>query len=394
MRDPVFLLLRPLYGHPAAGRIWELHLQKIMCDLLWSPVQDFPNTWVKRCPAKRGDNIALQPWASCTVYVDDFVIAGRNLSALWSEIGKHVVFSEPEPIGKILGCHFRAERIKTVMHITQNMTEFIEQAIEQYNDIPETVELKPSKTPWLEVESTDEPGLLARHAASLLMKVFYAARCCRPDVMFTIGYLARFVTKWDVCHDRMLHKLYSYLLATKDYTLHSRVDSKDFDSVFLCGFPDADHAGCKETAKSTSGNYLELASDNNDTCANLEWSSKRQGCVSHSTTEAETVGISKILRESALPAEQLWSLLLDRRVLLKLKEDNTATIRIIETGYSSQLRYISKTQRVSIGFVHEACSAEDVLLEYIDTNLQKGDFLTKGLDQLKIKSACLMVGIY
>ena len=60
LRDPVFLLLRPLYGHPCAGRIWESHLCNEISQIeiktfdpatkstvisKWIPVPEHPNSW-------------------------------------------------------------------------------------------------------------------------------------------------------------------------------------------------------------------------------------------------------------------------------------------------------------------------------------------------------------
>eukprot|EP00971_Amphidinium_carterae_P321031 6381543-Amphidinium_carterae.1 len=39
-------------------------------------------------------------------------------------------------------------------------------------------------------------GCLKEHVPSLLMKVLYCARMCRPDLSWTIGTLSRRITKW------------------------------------------------------------------------------------------------------------------------------------------------------------------------------------------------------
>jgi hypothetical protein len=52
--------------------------------------------------------------------------------------------------------------------------------------------------------------------------------------------------------------------------LHSVIESSDRASMFLNGFPDSDHGGCLDSAKSTSGNYLELCSSGN-TVASEQW---------------------------------------------------------------------------------------------------------------------------
>ena len=85
--------------------------------------------------------------------------------------------------------------------------------------------------------------------------------------------------------------------------------------------------------------------------------------------------------------------MLQREVKIKLYEDNQAALRIIETGYSPKLRHIGKSQRVDIAFVSDCCEQRGVLPEYIATDKQKGDFLTKNLARDKFCKALDLVGI-
>ncbi len=124
------------------------------------------------------------------------------------------------------------------------------------------------------------------------------------------------------------------------------------------------------------------------------WYYKRQTNTAHSTTDAELVSLSKMLRESLVPIQSLWSTLLQRPVKAVLHEDNTATITVVNAGYSPQLRYMAKHHRTSLGLVHELCQQDDVDLVHIETIKQKGDLLTKGLQRPKHDPAMDMVGLY
>ena len=90
--------------------------------------------------------------------------------------------------------------------------------------------------------------------------------------------------------------------------LHGQVDSLDIDNVVLHAYPDADLCGTFDTTRATSGGFVELIGLN--TFFPLDWFSKRQSATSHSTAEAELVAASKMLRESLIPIQSLWSLLL------------------------------------------------------------------------------------
>ena len=158
------------------------------------------------------------------------------------------------------------------------------------------------------------------------------------------------------------------------------------------GYPDADLAGTFDTSRATSGGFVEIVGDN--TFFPLDWYSKRQTATSHSTTEAELVSASKMLRESLVPLQHLWSIMLQRPVLAVVHEDNMSTITVIQAGCSPQLRYINKHHRISLGLVHEMCKQSDMKVEHCPSDKQKGDIATKGLARSKHEAACKMVGLY
>ena len=106
------------------------------------------------------------------------------------------------------------------------------------------------------------------------------------------------------------------------------------------------------------------------------------------------ISASKTLRESLIPLMDLWSLLLQRPVKGIIHEDNKATITVINTGYSPQLRHLARHHRINLGLVHEMCQDPDIDVKHVETALQKGDFLTKGLDRTKHEAACRLVGLW
>jgi hypothetical protein len=89
----------------------------------------------------------------------------------------------------------------------------------------------------------------------------------------------------------------------------------------------------------------------------------------------------------------LWQHLLNRPVASRLHEDNESAIKIIRSGYSTALRHIVKTQRVSIASLHEHFSDPLNTLVYCPTLEQRADFLTKPLDRIKLHCALDMIGL-
>ena len=151
----------------------------------------------------------------------------------------------------------------------------------------------------------EEPvGALQPIAAKVLMKILYAARMARFDLLRAVNHLACYITKWTVDCDRRLHRL---VHATKHHRMVGWVGDP-FDKVGLHLFADADFAGCTSTKRSASGYHLQLQGPS--TWFPLSGVSKRQACVSHSTPEAELVAATFALRHCGLPALVLWDSLL------------------------------------------------------------------------------------
>ena len=62
-------------------------------------------------------------------------------------------------------------------------------------------------------------GALADNAASILMKVLYAARYARFDLLCAVARLAQKISKWTEECDLALHRLMSYIHSTLSYRM-------------------------------------------------------------------------------------------------------------------------------------------------------------------------------
>ena len=89
----------------------------------------------------------------------------------------------------------------------------------------------------------------------------------------------------------------------------------------------------------------------------------------------------------------MWSVMLDRDFKGVIHEDNMSTIEVTKNGYSPKLKHLAKHHRISLGLTHELCQSPDLEVRHCDTNLQKGDMMTKGLARPKHDPACKLVGL-
>eukprot|EP00959_Pyramimonas_sp_CCMP1952_P117140 2448485-Pyramimonas_sp.AAC.1 len=141
-------------------------------------------------------------------------------------------------------------------------------------------------------------GTLGPSAASVLMKILYLARVCRPDLFHGVCMLAREITKWNRVCDRRLHRLVSYLHQHRGHSLEGFIGDDPRD-LTLVQYTDASFADCSQTSRSTTGGYIALVGPRsffplNFICKNQTW-------VSHSSTESEIVALDTCLRTESLP---------------------------------------------------------------------------------------------
>ena len=223
-----------------------------------------------------------------------------------------------------------------------------------------------------------EDWLRHEGACKILMKALWLGRLARPDIIKPINDLATKVQSWSRGDDKKVLRLIQYI-QDKPEDLELRL------------FVDADFAGDRSTARSTSGGFLALSGPSS--FFPLAWISKRQTSTSRSTTESEVVSLAHSLYQEGLPALQLWELLLARSVTLRVHEDNQATILVVKKGYSPKLRHITTTHKVNLSCLSEVFRDDSAEIEYIHTDDQAADIFTKALPPHKWAAALILLGI-
>ncbi|MDP7561187.1 MAG: Ty1/Copia family ribonuclease HI, partial [Planctomycetota bacterium] len=294
---------------------------------------------------------------------------------------------------------------------------FDERTFDKGSGDPEKVERQASKK-LLEDKDIREadPRLckLGEKAMRVLMKLLYAARIARPDLLRAINALGAWIHKWDEECEADLHRLMCYLWSSPERRQYAWVgDPKEAISAHL--FADADFAGDHKGARSTTGVHLCLRGPN--TYCPLSGISKKQEAVSHSTPEAEIVAAAFAIRREGLPSSYIWNLLLkegehpataakcttsppspksksgakvssgaeavktdSEPVTVIFHEDNQTMIRVCETGRNPTMRHLGRTHFVQVAWLKERFQSPDLKLIYEKSAKQAADICTKGFD--------------
>ncbi|GJU04481.1 retrovirus-related pol polyprotein from transposon TNT 1-94 [Tanacetum coccineum] len=100
--------------------------------------------------------------------------------------------------------------------------------------------------------------------------------CTRPDILFAIGLISRFIEEPTTEHLKIEKRILRYIQGTVEYGMFSST-SEDFK---LVGYSDNDWAGSKDDGRSTLG-FLFFLGNNA-----FAWSSKKQPIDTLSSYEA------------------------------------------------------------------------------------------------------------
>ena len=126
----------------------------------------------------------------------------------------------------------------------------------------------------------------------------------------------------------------------------------------VAAFVDADFCGEVEHTRSTSGMVVVLRGPN--TWFPLAWVSKKQSSTARSTTEAELISAARAYYDHIIPLLDVFDTILKGKVMkvpedfdgqmeCRLMEDNQATKKIAEKGWSPKLAHVGRVHKVNIG---------------------------------------------
>ncbi|XP_070015772.1 secreted RxLR effector protein 161-like [Nicotiana sylvestris] len=137
--------------------------------------------------------------------------------------------------------------------------------------------------------------------------------CTRPDILFAVGVVSRFMEASTSTHLKVTRRILRYLKGTIDFGLFYS-SSSDFSLMGVC---DSDYAGDIDDRKSTTGFVFFLRD------SVISWSSKKQSIVTLSTCEAEYIAatsctchaiwLRRLLKELNLPQMEATEICIDNK---------------------------------------------------------------------------------
>ena len=149
------------------------------------------------------------------------------------------------------------------------------------------------------------------------------------------------------------------------------------------GLSDADWAGDLNDRKSTSGfSFLMNGAD-------VSWQSKKQTCVTLSTTEAEYIALSAAAQEALWMREFLANLNVNVDEPVTIYEDNQSAICMSKNPqFHGRCKHID----IKYHFVRDQAEKKTVTVRYCPISSMLADIFTKGIPKQQFKKMRKLIG--
>lgn len=360
-KEYVCKLLKSLYGLKQSPRNWWQHIDKLLKSMGFIPSSADPCVYIKTFP----DGSIL----IVVLYVDDLIIAGSSMKIIndfKAELAKHYKMKDLGELTWILGMHITRDRENRTLEIHQSA--YIDQMLERFGMADCYTESVPALEPLPRRDATSG-GKPDKTYMSLVGALLWSAMISRPDVAFAVQVLGRYLQASGPEHMSAAKRRLRYLKGTRDRGIKYGGKGND---LTLVGYSDSDHAGDKDTRKSTTGYVFVLNG------GPVSWGSRLQDTVAASTSEAEYMAACAAAQEAIHLRQLLKDLGLEQKKATVIYEDNNAAIAWSENPLGARR---AKHIDVKYHFVRERVAMGQIKLDYIASANQLADLFTKPLKE-------------
>jgi hypothetical protein len=210
----------------------------------------------------------------------------------------------------------------------------------------------------------------------------YLASATRPDILFDVSKLSRFISNPKDDHWKALKRVVHYLKGTMDYGIHYT----GYPRV-LEGYSDSNWISDADEIKATSGYVFTLGG------GTVSWKSCKQTILTMSTMETELT----ILDTATVEAEWLRELLMDLPIVEKpipailMNYDNQTVI--VKVNNSKDNMKSSRHVKRRLKSVRKLKNSGVIAFDYVLMAKNLADQFTKGLSRKVIDNSTLELGM-
>jgi transposase InsO family protein len=383
----VWKLNKTLYGTKQANREWNSTINDyIVKELGFKRL--FSDTCIYSKQTKVGGKILI------ALFVDDIVCAyHKHDEQEWKEykakLSTRFKIEDKRECKWILGMTVIRDRKNKTLQLNQQM--YIEKVIKRFGmenckptSTPEAagVKLNTTQCPTTEEQKIQMKSYPYEAAVGSLL---YASIATRPDISHAVNEVSRYMKNPGIKHWEAVKHILRYLKGTADQSLVYSGKQNPNNSTHtnyaynIQAYTDADWGGDIDTRKSTTGYVVKL---NGDT---ISWSSKKQATVATSSAEAEYMAIAATAQEVRWVQQLLYEIHNTHPISTIIYCDNQAAIAISKNDIHHE-----RTKHIDIRyhFIRDYIDKNILVIQWISTENQLADVLTKGLNKILFNKLC------
>ena len=364
----VCLLNKSLYGLKQAPRCWNQTFSSFLEDFNFLPSSSDPSVYIGECDE---DKVYL------LLYVDDGLVLSHSTTAIEQFLCQikqkfEVKISDPT---NFVGIEIQQEHDGSLVltqkaYIASILKRFCMEECKQ-----SSVPMQPNTN--LELAKVADEKYPYRE---LIGSLIFLARTTRIDIAFATSRMAQFCNNYSEQHWTEAKKILRYLKGTADLG----IKYKRSNNLEMRGFSDSDYAGDKIERKSVTG-YVFLLNG-----APISWCSQKQQIVALSSTEAEYVALTATAKEAVWLQKLTSELGHEVQRPLPLFVDNQSAIKL---AHNPEFHNRSKHIDVKYHFTRNLIQQGDISVDYVPTDKQAADCLTKPLLKTKFEEMKQLIGI-
>lgn len=365
-------LKRSLYGLKQASRQWNECFNEFVQRL------GFKRSANDLCLYIRGtgkDQVVL------VLYVDDVLVLSPSEKLVYTvkaSLAKQFEMTDMGEVRNFLGMKIDRDKKKKLMRISQRR--YLESLLCRF----QMEDCRPISTPMenrLRLAKGEESERTSQPYRELVGCIMYASLTSRPDLAATANYFSQFQACPTDEHWAHLRRVLRYIKGTLEFGLMYHGND---DEPLLAVYTDADWASDIVDRRSVSGAVFKVFG------ATISWFARKQPTVSLSSTEAELVALCSAACHSQWLVRVLRDLGWSSDEPVRFYEDNQSTIKIVSNPKDSgRLKHVD----VKHFYVRELVEKGCIKIDYIPTNKQQADILTKSLPAPAFRNLRASLGV-
>ncbi|GJU83800.1 retrovirus-related pol polyprotein from transposon TNT 1-94 [Tanacetum coccineum] len=366
--EKVYLLRKALYGLKQAPRAWYDELSNFLMSKGFTKGTIDPTLF----KIKYGEDILL-----VQIYVDDIIFGSTNPK--YSKRFEKLMHSrfEMSLMGEMkffLGLQIH----QSPKGIFINQAKYALEILKKHNmDNCHSIGTPLATKPKLDVDLSGEPVDQSDYRSKIGSLMYLTSS--RPDLVQAVCYCARYQARPTQKHLKEVKRIFKYLKGTINMGLWYPKDS----GFELTAFSDADHAGCLDTRKSTSGGIQFLGDKL------VSWMSKKQNCTAMSSAEAEYVALSASCAQVMWMRTQLQDYGFNYNKIPLYCDSQSAIAISCNPVQHSRTKHIHTRYH----FIKEQVENGIIELYFVRTEYQLADMFTKALPEDRFKYLVRRIGM-